>query len=239
MRRLPVLLMGLLLLGSAACTEHPSPLETNHDALRISASLNSGEADYLQEQIKQLYTSRVLTRRQANTLNVKINAAQRQLARGNVTAAETIMTEWRNQLNALVAEGVLTDVQAGWLLRIASGAAAISDTYDYAGFYWNLGIPEFQYARGTLTLEWLDRNAGTFTGQFYRESRGSPDMDFVVIRTMEVRNGVFHTDGTFYFDAILLVGTTEVPIPHAGTFDGTTLAGPVQNSTNIRFVATK
>lgn len=80
--------------------------------------------DALMEAVAELEKSGALKKGQANALMSKLNAAARQIDRGNFNASESQMWAFVNQVEAWIRSGVLTQEDGGSLLAIADDIIA-------------------------------------------------------------------------------------------------------------------
>ena len=85
----------------------------------ICTALTPEQIGLISDEVAALATAGVLKKGQGNSLTSKLEAAQRQLDRGNVTPAINQLEDFIKKVNNLIRDGTLTEEQGGLLIDAA------------------------------------------------------------------------------------------------------------------------
>lgn len=174
--------------------------------------------------VQRLVDEGTLNRGQANALLAQAGQAAALMAAGRTDQANRVLNAFMEHVSALSASGVLVPEDAEAL--IGAARALVLPLKDLLPGTWYFEGAAFcflwQDSDGSMTLEWIDREAGTFTGAMTYWRANPPGFDPPgVYLTQDVTNGFMADDGAIQFSAPFQA-QFSLP-PQSGTFDGTTI----------------
>jgi len=117
--------LGITLVMITVACQKEVPLSSTEDNLNATGSqhlkstINTANLDELILIIAGKVQSGEISKGNGNALIVKINTAQKNIEKGQLKAAENVLNAFINQVNSLVADGVLTSTTGELLTKMA------------------------------------------------------------------------------------------------------------------------